>query len=201
MEYEIQSLDSIKNRIIIVRNQPVLLDRDVAAIYGVETKRVNEAVRRNIDKFPLSYRFPLQKEECQQLVAKCDRFETLKHSSSPAYAFTEKGLYMLATVLKSPMATEATFEIIETFASVKELQRSLVALHRETDAEKRQPLMSRFSELISDIVLPDLRVDETETSLELNFFIGKLKHTVKRKRRDNGPDIVEEPETPYGDEN
>lgn len=102
---------------------------------------------------------------------------------------------MLATILKSQRATEATIEIIETFAAVKDLQRNLVALHREDDLEKKRNMMSRFSELISDIVLPELRPEEIETTLELNFFIGKLKHTVKRKRRDNGPDIVEEPES------
>lgn len=104
---------------------------------------------------------------------------------------------MLATVLKSKQAVEATFGIIETYAQVRELQSTLTSLH--TDKKPSQSLISRFSDLLSDIILPELRPDESETSIELNFFIGKLKHTVKRKRRDNGPDIVEEPEEPYGD--
>lgn len=74
-------------------------------------------------------------------------------------------------------------------------------MHNERDAAKHSGLMTRFSELLSGIVLPELRPDESETSIELNFFIGKLKHTVKRKRRADGPDIVEEPKTPYEDEN
>lgn len=112
-------------------------------------------------------------------------------------AFTEKGLYMLATLLRSKQAVEATFGIIETYAQVRELQTTLTTLHN--DKKPNKGLISRFSELLSDIVLPELRPDESETSIELNFFIGKLKHTVKRKRRDNGPDIVEEPEAEYGD--
>lgn len=112
-------------------------------------------------------------------------------------AFTEKGLYMLATILKSKQAIEATFGIIETYAQVRELQTTLTSLHNDKNPSKG--LISRFSELLSDIILPELRPDESETSVELNFFIGKLKHTVKRRRRDNGPDIVEEPETEYGD--
>ena len=200
MEQEIQPLDNIRNRLIVVRGQAVLLDRDVAAIYGVKTKEINQAVRNNPDKFPAGYLLELDNEEAASL-----RSKILTSNGGRGGArytptiFTEKGLYMLATILKGTRATEATIEIIETFAAVKELQRNLVALHREADTERKQSLMSRFSEVLSDIVLPELRPDETETSIELNFFIGKLKHTVKRKRRDNGPDIVEEPEEPYGD--
>ena len=197
MTQDIREYDKVNARLIIIRQQPVLLDRDVASIFGVETKRVNEAVRRNADKFPPSYRFQLQQAEIQDVVAKCDRLSSIKFSTSGTYAFTEKGLYMLATVLKSPMAVEATFEIIETFAAVKDLQRNLINLHNERDPQRQKGLMTRFSEVLSDIVLPDLKPDESETSLELNFLIGKLKHTVKRKRRSDGPDIVEEPEAPY----
>ncbi len=102
---------------------------------------------------------------------------------------------MLATILKSKQAIEATFGIIETYAQVRELQTTLASLH--TDKTPSKNLITRFSELLSDIILPELRPDESETSVELNFFIGKIKHTVKRKRRDNGPDIVEESETEY----
>lgn len=182
----------------MLRNQPVLLDCDVASIFGVETKRVNEAVRRNFEKFPKDYMFTLNKQEVANLrsqnATSSLRWGGTRHEPK---AFTEKGLYMLATILKSKQAVEATFGIIETYAQVRELQTTLTALHGNKNPNKG--LISRFSELLSDIVLPELRPDESETSIELNFFIGKLKHTVKRKRRDNGPDIVEEPDTEYGD--
>lgn len=200
MESKIQPIEEIKSRLLVVRGRLALLDRDVAAIYGVTTKAINQAVKRNEAKFPIDYRFALQENEVKQLVTNCDRFKTLKHSTSAPYAFTEKGLYMLATILRSPMAVEATFDIIETFAAVKDLQRTLIELHNERDAGMQPSLMTRFSELLSDLVLPGLRPDESETSIELNFFIGKLKHTVRRKRRADGPDIVEEPQTPYGEE-
>ncbi len=182
----------------MLRNQPVLLDSDVAAIFGVETKRVNEAVRRNSEKFPKDYMFALDRQEIAALRSQFATSNTGRGGSRyEPKAFTEKGLYMLATVLKSKQAVEATFGIIETYAQVRELQSTLTSLH--TDKKPSQSLISRFSDLLSDIILPELRPDESETSIELNFFIGKLKHTVKRKRRDNGPDIVEEPEEPYGD--
>lgn len=191
------SPDNISPRLIMLRNRPVLLDRDVAAIFGVETKRVNEVVKNNLDKFPSDYMFILNDSEFASLkslltTSKNGRGGT-RHTPK---AFTEKGLYMLATLLRSKQAVEATFGIIETYSQVRELQTTLTSLHRH--GNKDRGLISRFSELLSDIVLPDLKPDESETSIELNFFIGKLKHTVKRKRRDNGPDIVEEPEVEYG---
>ena len=92
---------------------------------------------------------------------------------------------MLATVLKSHRATEATFAIIETFAKVKCLKRELVELHTEDDRRKRAEKMRHFGEVLSDVVMPDLDTVETESSLELNFFIGKLKHSVRRVKRAN----------------
>ena len=98
-------------------------------------------------------------------------------------AFTEKGLYMLATVLKSRQAIEATFAIIETFANVRAMKRELLALHTEPDAKKRDSMMRHFGEALTDIVMPDLTTAETESSMEINFLIGKLKHTVRRVRK------------------
>ena len=91
----------IETRLIVLRGQKVLIDRDVAELYGVETKRVNEAVKNNPDKFLEGYFFTLQGVEKQQLVENFDHFKTLKNSPVEPRAFTEKGLYMLATILKS----------------------------------------------------------------------------------------------------
>ena len=103
--------EEIEDKIITLRGQKVLLDRDVATLYGVETKRVNEALRNNLDKFPKDYCFTLQVSEKQYLVENFDRFSVLKHSTVEPKAFTEKGLYMLATILKSSRATNATFTL------------------------------------------------------------------------------------------
>lgn len=92
---------------------------------------------------------------------------------------------MLATVLKSPKATAATLAIIETFAKVRELKRELLDLHKETDKAKQQTKMRHFGEVLTDIVMPDLQTSETESSLEINFLIGKIKHTVKRVRKED----------------
>ncbi|MCI9607874.1 MAG: ORF6N domain-containing protein [Muribaculaceae bacterium] len=197
MKNLITSPENISPRLLMLRNQPVLLDSDVAAIFGVETKRVNEAVRRNSEKFPKDYMFTLENQEIAALRSQIATSNTGRGGSRyEPKAFTEKGLYMLATILKSKQAVAATFGIIETYAQVRELQSTLTSLHN--NGSNNRSLMTRFSELLSDIVLPELKPDEAETSIELNFFIGKIKHTVKRKRRDNGPDLVEEPEETYG---
>ena len=98
--------------------------------------------------------------------------------------FTERGLYMLATILKGEKARNVTFAIIETFAKVRELKCELLELHKETDKEKQTSKMQHFGEVLTDIVMPDLQTQETESSLEINFLIGKIKHTVKRVRKD-----------------
>lgn len=98
--------------------------------------------------------------------------------------FTERGLYMLATILKGERARAVTFSIIETFAKVRELKRELLTLHSETDKEKQKSKIQHFGEVLSDVVMPDLQTQETESSLEINFFIGKIKHTVKRMRKE-----------------
>lgn len=175
----------IETRLIELRGQKVLIDRDVAALYGVETRRVNEAVKNNLDKFPQGYFFTLQNTEKQYLVEIFDHLKPLKNSTIEPRAFTEKGLYMLATILKSPRATAVTIAIIETFAKVRGLKRELVELHKETDKNIQAQKMHHFGEVLTDIVMPDLETIETESSLEINFIIGKIKHTVKRVKKND----------------
>ena len=149
----------------------------------METKRINEAVRNNPDKFPEDYMFVLTKKEIELLRSKNSSTKLSPKSRTLPKAFTEKGLYMLATILKSKNATAVTFAIIETFAKVRELKRELLSLHQETAKHQQGEKMKRFGEILSDVVMPDLEVAETESSLEINFFIGKIKHTVKRVKR------------------
>ena len=92
---------------------------------------------------------------------------------------------MLATCLKSNRAADATVAIVETFDKVQTLKQELLALHNETDKEKQKSKIQHFGEVLSDVVMPDLQTQETESSLEINFIIGKIKHTVKRVRRED----------------
>lgn len=116
MENDIAKINLVENKIVEVRGEKVLLDSDVAALYGVKTMRVNEAVKNNPEKFPEGYIFKLTKEEKSEVIENFDN-PTLKFSPTMPTAFTEKGLYMLATILKSERATQTTIAIVETFLS------------------------------------------------------------------------------------
>lgn len=191
----------VEDKLVVVYGQKTLLDRDVAALYGVETKRVNEAVKNNPRKFREGYVIELTKDESAALRSKLSTIENGLRSNNSALesvggkgqhskynfkAFTSKGLYMLATCLKSDRAADATVAIVETFDKVQTLKHELLELHAETDKSKQASKMQHFGEVLTDIVMPDLQTSETESTLEINFFIGKLKHTVKRVRKENG---------------
>ena len=178
-------MKEIVDKIVTLRGKDVIADADVAFLYQVETKRVNEAVRNNPDKFPSNYMFELDKEELQDLRSKISSTNVSAMNRKPTKVFTERGLYMLATILHSRRATDVTFAIIETFTKVRELKRELIELHQEADKEKQKTKMQHFGEVLTDIVMPDLQTQETESSLEINFLIGKIKHTVKRVRKDD----------------
>lgn len=165
---------TVESKIITIREQNVLLDSDVAQLYGVTTKQINQALSRNLDKFPDGYIIEIAKEEKLELVTNCDRFESLKHSTVLPKAFTEKGLYMLATILKSPRATMTTIAIVETFAKVREATRSVAELldsgESNPNAEKLQHKIGNF---MTEILTPDVDdydIETVKTSAKLKFF-------------------------------
>lgn len=178
---DINKLEEVENRIIVIRNQKVILDSDLAGLYGVETRDINKAVKNNPDKFPEGYFFEVSKEEKMELVENFHHFNRLKFSPSMPKAFTEKGLYMIATILKSPKATQTTIAIIETFAKVKSLTKTLQDLSTAIDDKKKKSLMQKGGELISELIDDNLHIEQSVTTIEVNFALLKLKHTIKRK--------------------
>ena len=176
-------INTVKSRMLQVRNQQVLLDRDVAALYGVETRVINQAVKNNPEKFPDGYVVEISSDEFETLRSKFLTANISSKSRALPKVFTEKGLYMLATILKGEQAVRTTLAIIETYAEVRAMKRELLALHTEPDAKKRDSMMRHFGEALTDIVMPDLTTAETESSMEINFLIGELKHTVRRIRK------------------
>lgn len=155
---EIIRLEDVESKIIEIRNQKVLLDSDVAVLYGVETKRVNEAVNNNPDKFPDGYIIDLTNNEWNTLKSKFStsdkdsnslrsKISTLenskkgKHTKYLPKVFTERGLYMLATILKGSKATQTTLAIVETFARIKHLSRNIKELTEMQDDKSKKNLM------------------------------------------------------------
>ena len=160
----------IENKIITIREQKVILDSDVAELYGVETKRINEAVKNNPDKFPDGYILYLSMDEA---IASRSKISTLK-----------RGEYMLATILKSPKATETTIAIIETFTKVRELSRTISQLSEQSEKSQQKSMMQKSGELISDILSDDFQTVGTETTIEFNLSVLKVKHTVKKRPKE-----------------
>jgi hypothetical protein len=179
----VAKFENLKDLIVELRGQSVLLDSDVARIYGVETRDINKAVANNPDKFPVGYVVELTTQEKSELVENFHRFNKLKHSTVNPKAFPEKGLYMLATILKSPQAVQATIAIIEAYAKIRQLSRSIQELSIVKDKTEQKALMQRSGELIAGIFDEDLQTSETETSIELNFAVLKFKHTIKKKKK------------------
>jgi hypothetical protein len=177
---EIVKFNAVEERVITLRGENVLLDRDVADLYGVETRRINEAVTNNSDKFPDGYVFELQGTEKQDVVENFDRFNPIKHSTVLPKAFTEKGLYMLATILKSPRATRTTLAIIETFTKIRELARTVAELSATPEEFKQKSLIQKGGDILGDILSDDLQVSAAETKYEINFALLKITHTVKK---------------------
>ena len=134
----------------------------------------------NSDKFPYEYIVELSKNEWDLLKSK---FSTSKRGGKikTPKAFTEKGLYMLATILKSKVATQTTIAIIETFAKIKGLTRTIKELSTTQEEPKQQNLMKKSGQIIAEILDDDLVTSESETTIEINFAILKFKHTIKKK--------------------
>jgi phage regulator Rha-like protein len=137
--HEIIPQEVVEQRIFLIRKQRVMIDRDLAELYGVETKYLNRQVKRNIERFPEEFMFRLTSVEKNELVTICHRFKTMKHSSSMPYAFTEHGVAMLASVLKSERAVKISINIIKAFVKL----RAILSTHKEL-AYKLKQLERKF---------------------------------------------------------
>ena len=189
---EDELIPNVEGKIINLRGQQVILDCDVAELYGVETKRINEAVSNNPEKFPEGYIFELDNQEFSILRSK---FSTAKFQKTRQYpkAFTEKGLYMLATILKSPKAVQTTIAIVEAYAKLKELSRVIVELPKqEEDTVVQKQLLHRGGQLIEDLISDVLPKQSTETSFELNLAMFKFRHSVRRENEERIKQLEEE---------
>ena len=153
-ELSVITTKDVEEKLISLRNQKVLLDCDVADLYGVKTKEINQAVKNNPDKFPYGY-------------ISFDRLNKLKFSTVEPTAFTQRGLYMLATIIKSPRATNTTLAIVDTFVTVRELASTMERLQNAEDGGKQQQqLLKHSGELMADMIGNNLSTTTAETEIE-----------------------------------
>ena len=134
---------SIRARIFTIRGVQVMLDRDLAELYGVPTKRLNEQVKRNCERFPASFMFQLTQSEMEELVANCDRFRTMKHASTPMTAFTEHGILMLASVLHSAIAIQTSVKITLTFVAMRRALASMAPMMAQLETVERRQMVDQ----------------------------------------------------------
>ena len=183
----------VENKIITLRGQQVILSNHVAELYGIETREVNQAIKNNPEKFPDGYILELDKKEKEEVIKIFDNLGNLLYSPANPKAFTEKGLYMLATILKSPRAVETTIAIVEAYAKLKELSRVMTEIpQQEENSSEQKSLLQRGGQLVEDLLTDVLPVQSSETSLELNLAMFKFKHSVKRENDEEMRKLKEE---------
>lgn len=184
----IVKFENLESKLIQYEGLPVLIDSDVAELYGVETREINQAVSNNQNKFPEGYIIELTKEEKQEVIKNFDNLSKLKYSPHLPKLFTEKGLYMLATILKGDLATQTTIKIIETFANIKKLTRNLNSINENQTKEEQQQLVEESNILLEKVIdiepTRELKDDETEveTKIELNLGFAKISRIIKTKK-------------------
>ncbi|MDO8970277.1 MAG: ORF6N domain-containing protein [Saprospiraceae bacterium] len=138
---ELVPVEKIGKRILTIRSMQVMLDRDLAELYGVETKVLNQAVKRNMTRFPEQFRFQLTQPEIDQLVTNCDRFGNLKHSSVLPHAFSEQGVAMLSAVLRSETAVQTSIQIIDAFVKMRQFLANNADLFTRLESVEKRQLM------------------------------------------------------------
>ena len=205
--------EDVRDRIITLREQQVILDFAVADLYGVETREINQAVKNNPKKFPKGWIFEVEKEELEILRSKISTTNVVDNQTGTALrsknltleedlqsniltanlpspksrvmpkAFTERGIYMLATILTSDQAVETTLTIVDTFAKLHELKRTIAQMAQSPDKYQQKTLMQKTGEIVDDIFGDAFVTNETETEIELNLAVLKLKHKIKRQKK------------------
>jgi phage regulator Rha-like protein len=157
---EIVKLEDVEDKLLMIQGEQVLLDSDVAEIYGVETKRINEAVKNNPAKFPDGYLLDLSDESWESLRSKTSTLKEAgrgKHRKYKPKALTERGLYMLATILKGDLAVQTILAIIDTFYKIRYLSRNMKKLSAVQDETKQKSLMQKSGEIFAKYLMMILK--------------------------------------------
>ena len=166
----------IESRIMSIRGNQIMIDRDLAELYGVETKVLNQAVKRNIERFPERFRFQLTKEEMNELVTNCDRFNSLKHSTARSYAFTEQGVAMLSTVLRSEAAIRMSIRIMDAFVAMRRFMTTNAEVFQRLSTMEYHQLEMQQHQQETDKRIDEVfrRLDENAKPKQGVFYNGQI---------------------------
>lgn len=167
--------DQVSGFILTIRETPVLVDADLATLYGVTTKALNQAVQRNIERFPVGFKFQLTQVEKNELVTNCDRFKKLKHSSALPHAFTEQGVAMISAVLKSDTAIKTSISIMNAFVAMRQFIQANTALVQRMNAlEIQQIELTKDTQSQFEKVFSELAEKNTLEPTQGVFFEGQI---------------------------
>lgn len=189
---EVTKFSTFENKLIRLRDKLVLIDKDVAELYEIEPKKLRQQLKRNIEKFPIDYAFQATDNELSLLVSQNVTPSKSYFGGANPWVFTEKGLYMVATTLKSKNALNATFTIIETFAKVKELSKHINGIMKTTDENIQRELAQKSNKILENIIEiePDIleneddgEIIETTTKFEFNLGFAKVSRSVKKIKK------------------
>ena len=166
---------SVRSLILTLRSAPVLIDTDLATLYGVTTKALNQAVQRNTDRFPQDFKFQLSQEEKNELVTNCDRFNKLKHSSTLPHAFTEQGVAMLSAVLRSQTAIQTSISIMNAFVAMRQfIQTNGILLQRMDALEIHHLALAQDTHTKFEKVFTELADKNNPKPAQGVFFEGQI---------------------------
>ena len=189
---DIIKFETLESKLIGLNDTLVLLDKDVAELYEIEPKRLREQLKRNIEKFPKDYAYQVSDKELQRMVSQNATPSKQQLGGTNPWVFTEKGLYMVATILKSKNAINATFTIIETFSKIKELSRNINGIMKTTDETVQKELAQKSNEILEEIIDieddvlsddEDGEVIETTSKFEFNLGFAKVSRSVKKIKK------------------
>ena len=178
---------SVESRIFTIRGVQVIIDKDLAELYGVSTKRLNEQVRRNINRFPSSFRFQLTADETAEVVANCDRLNTLRFSPTKPFAFSEQGVAMLSSVLHSDEAVEISIKIMNAFVAMRHFLLSNAQVFQRLDRMELKQLETDhkieqiFDKLEEQSVIPKQNIFFDGQIFDAYRFVAGLIKSAKKE--------------------
>jgi ORF6N domain len=161
--------ETIESRILIIRGHKVMIDRDLAELYGVSTKSLNQQVKRNIERFPANFMFQLSEQEKTEVVTICDHLSDLRFSHQLPYAFTEHGVAMLSSVLNSDRAVKMSIFIINTFIRLRQILYSHKGLSEKLDKIEERVLLHDKAIIAIDHAISELSAPKPDKEKKIGF--------------------------------
>ncbi|MBP1638148.1 MAG: hypothetical protein H6Q18_937 [Bacteroidetes bacterium] len=174
-------LQIIENKIYVLRSKQIMLDFDLAVMYGLETRTLKQTVKRNIERFPIDFMFQLSKQEWQELITICDKLpENIKFSPALPYAFTQEGVAMLSGVLRSPVAVQVNISIMRAFVIMRKY-----ALSSTVTLNEVEELKQKIKVLIEDV--ESLNKDHEQYEEQFDDIYVALTQLAAKQEKTNKP--------------